>query len=130
MASPTHPPAGFLTFFTSEDTYVAWVAEDEGCLVGHVALHSRTYEPAMALASKALDRPPERLGVVARLIVSPLDRRQGIGEALLVSARHEASDRGPCPILDVVTRTSSASESSRTFKPSWPTRTTPGYRPT
>lgn len=46
--------------------------------------------------------------MVARLVVSPLDRHQGIGQALLATAQQEASNRGLWPILDVVTRSTDA----------------------
>jgi ribosomal protein S18 acetylase RimI-like enzyme len=57
----------------------------------------------VALASQSLGVPPERLGVVARLMVSPEARRMGIGQTLLELATQEALDRDLCPVLDVVT---------------------------
>ena len=55
------------------------------------------------MASQALTRPVDQLGVVARLLVSPDARREGIGRTLLNRASGEATRRGLWPILDVVT---------------------------
>ena len=55
------------------------------------------------MASKSLMQPVDRLGVVARLLVSPDARREKIGRTLLDAASGEATSRGLWPILDVVT---------------------------
>lgn len=55
------------------------------------------------MASQALIRPVDQLGVVARLLVSPDARREKIGRTLLNAASSEATSRGLWPILDVVT---------------------------
>lgn len=96
-------PTDFLEYLVSPDAYEAWVAERAGRIVGHVALHRRTSDPVLALASHALRQPVERLGVVARLFVGPTARRSGAGRALLDVASDEAVARGLWPILDVAT---------------------------
>lgn len=58
----------------------------------------------MALACDATGRPPEQLCVVARLFVSPTDRRTGVGRALLAMASEGGHARGLWPILDVATQ--------------------------
>jgi GNAT superfamily N-acetyltransferase len=105
---PYFPPdvRGFLRAFLTPpgDILQAWVAEDVGEIVGHVALHRRSTDPVLALASEALQQPVEKLGVVARLFVSPAARHRGVGEMLLDVASGEAVGRGLFPILDVVTQ--------------------------
>ena len=60
-------------------------------------------KPSSPWPSAALNLPADRLGVVARLLVSPRHRRQGIGRSLLEVASEDARSRGLWPILDVVT---------------------------
>lgn len=55
----------------------------------------------MALASRVTGQAPARLGVVARLLVSPAERRKGLGTSLLATAADAALSRGLWPILDV-----------------------------
>jgi ribosomal protein S18 acetylase RimI-like enzyme len=105
---PYFPPdlRGFLGAFLTppDDVFQAWVAEDVGGIVGHVALHRRSTAPVLALASETLHQPVEKLGVVARLVVSPTARHRGLGEMLLDVAAGEAVERGLFPILDVATQ--------------------------
>jgi acetyltransferase (GNAT) family protein len=68
---PRHLPGDLRSFIASRDAYQAWVAARDGRVVGHVALHPRSSAPAVAVAREALGQPPERLGFVARLLVSP-----------------------------------------------------------
>ena len=100
---PPYLPAG-LRSFVAEDAVAAWVVEVDGQVAGHVALHRRSSRPVMALATEATGRPPERLGVVARLLVRPDLRRRGLGRALLSTAAGAATERGLWPVLDVGVR--------------------------
>jgi GNAT superfamily N-acetyltransferase len=100
---PMYLPTGLRDFLVSSDAYGAWVAEDDGEIVGHVALHRRSTAAVLALASETVRQPVERLGMVARLLVGPAARRQGVGEALLDVASRAAVDLGLWPVLDVVT---------------------------
>ena len=104
---PKYLPDSLEQFVASPDALAAWVAEDGGALVGHVALHRRSSDAVMALASKALKQPVHQLGVIARLLVAPESRRRGIGRMLLDVATDESLKRGLWPILDVVTEHSS-----------------------
>ncbi len=79
------------------------MAERDGEIIGHVALHISSSSPVLKMASEVLKQPPRRLGVVARLLVSPGARRQGVGRRLLATAAENAVDRGLSPILDVAT---------------------------
>lgn len=100
---PTRRPLDLREFLTSPDALGAWVAEREGQVVGHVALHRHSTPEVLAMASRALVRPVDQLGVVARLLVSPDTRRENVGRTLLNKASGEASRRDLWPILDVVT---------------------------
>jgi GNAT superfamily N-acetyltransferase len=54
------------------------------------------------LAEEATGVPAAKLGVIARLLVSPTARRMGIGRSLLEVATQGAVELGLWPILDVV----------------------------
>lgn len=56
------------------------------------------------LAAKALGVGHSELGVVARLLVDPKQRRSGCGRLLLDHATAECRGLGLTPILDVVDR--------------------------
>jgi GNAT superfamily N-acetyltransferase len=100
---PWLPADDVPAFIVSPDALEAWVAEVDGRLAGHVALHRRSSDPVMTLASEVLGRPAEQLGVVARLLVARDARNQGVGRALLATATDAAWVRGLWPVLDVVT---------------------------
>lgn len=92
------------SFLVSDDALYAWVIEEGEQIVGHVALHRRSFPAVMATASAALGLPPERLGVVARLFVAPGQRGKGFGRALLATASRAARAQGLWPVLDVATQ--------------------------
>ncbi|MCU1353433.1 MAG: putative GCN5-related N-acetyltransferase, partial [Acidimicrobiales bacterium] len=96
-------PTDLRSFLVSPDALRVWVAEAHGEIVGHVALHSKSSDPVMALAGEATGRGAEGLGVVARLLVAPTARRSGLGRTLLHTAASEAIRQDRWPILDVVT---------------------------
>jgi len=100
---PAYLPTDLQRFLVSPDAYTAWVAEQAGTIIGHVALHRRSTVPVLALAGEALQQPVERLAVVARLFVDPSARRSGAGRTLLDVARRDAVARGLWPVLDVAT---------------------------
>ncbi len=100
---PVFLPDDLRRFITAPDALAAWVAELDGQIIGHVALRSNSSAAVVAMASEALKLPADRLGVVARLLVSPQHRRRGTGRSLLEVASKQAHARGLWPILDVVT---------------------------
>ncbi len=100
---PYLPDDDFRAFLLGHETLGAWVIEVAGEPVGQVALHPRTGAPAMALASEVLGVEVQRLGVVARLLVSPDHRRLGAARTLLEMAAGAAVERQLVPILDVAT---------------------------
>ena len=94
-------PGVLRSFLDVADAHAAWVAEEDGDIVGHVALHAHGSGPVMDLAGRATGRPAEALAVVARLLVAPQLRRSGAGRALLEVASEEATARRLWPVLDV-----------------------------
>lgn len=99
---PRYLPGSFRQFLPSAAALSAWVAVNGTTVVGHVAFHRRTSSQALALASQATGQPADRLAVIARLLVSPETRRNGIGRVLLDAVAHDAVGRGLSPVLDVV----------------------------
>ncbi|MGH9080411.1 MAG: GNAT family N-acetyltransferase [Acidimicrobiales bacterium] len=103
---PPYLPGEISEFIQSPDAITAWVAEDDGDLVGHVALHSRSSRAVMDLAvaeTRARSAASEPFGVISRLFVRPATRRTGVGGALLQTAVTHAVGLGLFPVLDVVT---------------------------
>jgi GNAT superfamily N-acetyltransferase len=88
-------------FVTSPEEVGAWVAEINGGIAGHVALHGVAMEPWFALASEATGLGATGLAVVSRLFVSPTARRAGVATALLAQAVAAAYQRGQRAVLDV-----------------------------
>jgi GNAT superfamily N-acetyltransferase len=105
---PVYFPDGLGPFISSPDAIASWVVEERGEIVGHVALHRRSTDPVMAMATDALGQPCERIGVVARLLVDPELRREGLGRLLLNTAAQHALGRNLWPILDVITKHTAA----------------------
>lgn len=101
---PPYLPGDLRTFVASPNAIAAWVAEVGSDLVGHVALHPDSSDAVMGCASEVTGQPPDRFGVIARLLVSPAARREGIGRSLLNTATAHAVDCGLRPMLDVATR--------------------------
>lgn len=89
-------------FLVAPRETAAWVAEVDGRLLGHVAVHDAAGDPTLDAARRRTGLPAERLAVVARLLVSPDARRLGVGRALLDAATAHAHAQGQRPVLDVV----------------------------
>ncbi|MEX2292028.1 MAG: GNAT family N-acetyltransferase [Mycobacteriales bacterium] len=98
---PLYLPEGVPAFITPEYEMEAWVAERDGRVVGHVALHHVSVNPTLAAAQQATGLPADRLAVVSRLFTDPALRRAGIGRALLRYASGQAASRGQRAVLDV-----------------------------
>ncbi|MFE9364146.1 GNAT family N-acetyltransferase [Streptomyces sp. NPDC006978] len=87
----------------------AWVAEQEGNIVGHVGLNRGGAEDrAPGLWSRRTGVPAEQAAVISRLFVSPAARGHGTGALLVERASFEARRRGLHPVLDVLTTDASA----------------------
>jgi len=79
----------------------AWVGVQVGRVVGHVALHADDRDPVLDSARRATGLSAEHIAVVARLLVSPMARHEGIEKALMTRATTEAHLHGLRPVLDV-----------------------------
>jgi GNAT superfamily N-acetyltransferase len=100
---PVYLGGDLLSFIVFPGAIGAWVADRDGIVVGHVALHARSSsEAVMAMAETATGLPAAQLAVVARLLVAPTERREGIGRLLLRAATERSMQLGLWPILDVV----------------------------
>lgn len=93
--------ASFLSAYAREE--IAWVAEIDRQVVGHVALHRTDLDPTLPLAQAASGLPAERLTVLARLLVSPDARRLGVARRLVQTAVAYAHACDLRAVLDVVT---------------------------
>lgn len=96
------------SFLALSNPYGCWVADQNGEVVGHIALVPPSIPSATELAAQALGRREDQLAVVARLFVSPRARGQGAGRLLLNTATAEAAARGLWPVLDVDTELAGA----------------------
>jgi GNAT superfamily N-acetyltransferase len=94
-------PEDVPAFFLSGREVAAWVAELDGGIVGHVALHWTPGYPTLAAAQRATGRPAEDLLLVARLFVAPTLRGAGLGRDLLRRATGHAQSLGRRAVLDV-----------------------------
>jgi len=98
---PSRWPTDPRRFVTPPYEDSAWVAVHDDEIVGHIALHRHDSDPALAPASRATGLDVNDLAVIARLLVAPARRRQGVGAALLAQATTAAYQRGWRPVLDV-----------------------------
>lgn len=99
---PRYLPDDAPRFITPPYESAAWVAEEDGEIVGHVGLHHAASDPTLNAAQRATRLDAEQLAVVARLLVAPLARRTGLGRALLDTAASHARSEGQRAVLDVV----------------------------
>ncbi len=100
---PQRLPGDLRRFIAWPGAICAWVAEVDGVLAGHVALHASGSPEVMDLTTRVTGQPPERFGVIARLLVSPRTRRTGVGRGLLFAATDYAVALGLAPMLEVTT---------------------------
>lgn len=98
---PPYLPEDVPRFITPDYEVASWVAERDGRIIGHVALHQASVDPTLDAAQRATGLPAERLVVISRLFTAPALRRAGIGRALLRHATKQAQSRGQRAVLDV-----------------------------
>ncbi|MEV7557259.1 GNAT family N-acetyltransferase [Streptomyces sp. NPDC089795] len=102
---PDHPKA----WLSGPALLVAWVAELDGRIVGHIGLsRGEADDAAPALWSSREGVSSAAAAVVGRLFVAPAARGQGIGALLMDRVVREARERGLHPVLDVVASDASA----------------------
>lgn len=99
-----HPrPDSRRGWLTSEDVIDAWVAEQHGMVVGHVALTRVDSDPTTAMRWREVTgRPVRELAGVSRFFVRASFRGRGIGTALLETAVEESRARGFMPVAEMV----------------------------
>ena len=100
---PRFWPAAPEAFLVDPAEVAAWVAEVDGAVVGHVALHDAAGHVTLPAARRATGRSPDQLAVLARLLVDPTVRGAGLGRGLHDVALAYVADRGQRGVLDVVT---------------------------
>jgi GNAT superfamily N-acetyltransferase len=105
---PKYLPDDLDAFINNPAEIAAWVAESAGRLVGHIAVHAATTDPAFPVASSATGLTAEEMLVIARLMVHPKARRMGVGRQLLHTATSYAAIRQLMPILDVLQESDAA----------------------
>jgi GNAT superfamily N-acetyltransferase len=98
---PRHLPDDPAAFISPPQETAGWVVEHHDVLVGHVALHTAQDDPTLPAAQRATGLRADGLAVVARLLVAPSARRQGLGQALLAHATTQARACGQRAVLDV-----------------------------
>lgn len=101
---PYLPDNDFEGFLSSGEPIDAWVAASGEEVIGHISLHAESSPGVIDLAADALGVGYSELGVIARLLVDPRQRRSGSGRLLLEHATAECRRRNLTPILDVVDR--------------------------
>jgi GNAT superfamily N-acetyltransferase len=94
-------PADPVAWLDGNDRLAAWVAEDDGALLGHLSLHATDASRARPQWLQALGVPVECLAVVSRFFVSTHARERGVGGALMGRAEEHASALGLRLVLDV-----------------------------
>ncbi len=97
---PPFWPSDPRRFLVNRHEEVGWVAEQDGRVIGHVALHDAAPDPLIEVARRATGLPPEKLVVVARLLVDATVRRRGLASTLLDHATAAAHASGRRPALD------------------------------
>jgi GNAT superfamily N-acetyltransferase len=118
---PRHLSGSLAAFLFASHETGAWVCESNGQVVGHVALHAAVSDPVLVLAQQTTGLPASGLAVVARLLVSPRHRRQGIGRGLFDLATRHARDNGQRAVLDVVTDAAGAPAAALYERAGWTT---------
>jgi GNAT superfamily N-acetyltransferase len=98
---PAYWPSDPFGFIAPPYEQSSWVADLDDAVVGHVAVHDAAVDPVLPTASAATGLGASQLAVVARLLVAPEARRDGVGTALLATATKAAHIRRQRPVLDV-----------------------------
>lgn len=79
----------------------AWVAEELGEILGHVAISHVEHDPRSAIRWREVTgHETDELACISRFFVRPRVRREGIATALLDVATNEAAARGLMPVLE------------------------------
>ncbi|MZD07752.1 GNAT family N-acetyltransferase [Streptomyces sp. SID5785] len=91
-------------WLTSDDVLAAWVAAEEGRVVGHVSVMKPRGEEAVVFWQKQSGDSQEGIGVLARLFVVRDARKRAAGERLMRAAMDYGQREGRRLVLDVVSK--------------------------
>ncbi|MGY0017369.1 N-acetyltransferase family protein [Streptomyces sp. cg35] len=91
-------------WLTSDDVLAAWVAVDEGRVVGHISVMQPHGEDAVVLWQEQSGDPQEGIAVLARLFVVREARRKAAGERLMRAAMDYGQRQERRLVLDVMTK--------------------------
>jgi GNAT superfamily N-acetyltransferase len=105
---PGHGDEDPRSWLDAPEVNAAWVAEQGGEIVGHVAVSSLRVGAAGLRWREIVGRPTEELRAVSRLFVRPRSRGAGIGSTLLQVATADVRARGLVPVTEVLTLSSEA----------------------
>lgn len=100
---PPRLPQDLGQFIAAPEALASFVATANGQVVGHVSVSPSSSPEVLELAEQTLAVQRQDIAVIARMLVSPTTRRQGVARALLTEAVAEARRLGRTPILDVAT---------------------------
>jgi ribosomal protein S18 acetylase RimI-like enzyme len=101
---PAHWPADPHRWLTPSRLLAAWVAEQDGTIVGHVGLSKPDGDTTASMWSRHTGRPVTDAAVVTRLCVAEAARGDKLGERLLAQACMGAWH----PVLDVLDHNAAA----------------------
>jgi GNAT superfamily N-acetyltransferase len=99
---PTYWPDDPARWLSPRAMLGAWVAEDEGRIVGHIVLTAGAAEASGSVWAMTTGLSAEQFAAITRFFVSPDRRSAGVGGALLDAACAEAAAQELRPALDVV----------------------------
>ncbi|HEY4830303.1 MAG TPA: GNAT family N-acetyltransferase [Solirubrobacteraceae bacterium] len=105
---PTVWPANPAHWLAGGDSLAAWVAEEDGAVLGHLAVHRISAARAGPPWREALPVPVDRLAVVSRFFVSTRARGRGIGGTLMTRAEEHAAENDLRLVLDVAMQNGAA----------------------
>lgn len=90
-------------WLSADDVLDAWVVDNLGEILGHVAVATPPAHNRAAVRWRELTgREPGELATVSRLFVRPRVRRRGVGSDLLAAALLGIRERGLVPVLELV----------------------------
>jgi ribosomal protein S18 acetylase RimI-like enzyme len=98
---PANWPNDPRRWLAGSNTIAAWIFEQRGEVLGHLALTAPAPDRAWPEWQQACGVAGERLSVMRRLFVDPNSRRDGVATALVKTAEREAAARGMPLVLDV-----------------------------
>ena len=94
-------PADPASWLAGSENLAAWVAEEDGVILGHLMLSQIDRARSGPPWREALPVPVEGLAIVSRFFVSTRARGRGIGGALMTRAEDHAAEQGLRLVLDV-----------------------------